>query len=37
MRVSMRWVKNYTALNFRSLGSYTRAELDAVARAPDAF
>jgi malate synthase len=37
MKVGMRWVKNYTELNFRSLGSYTRAELDAVARAPDAF
>jgi malate synthase len=37
MRVGMRWIKNYTALNFRSLGSYTRAELDAIARAPDAF
>ena len=37
MKVGMRWVKNYTALNFRSLGSYTRAELDAVGRAPDAF
>jgi malate synthase len=37
MRVGMRWIKNYTELNFRSLGAYTRAELDAIARAPDAF
>jgi len=37
MKVSLRWVKNYTELNFRSLGSYTRAELDVIARAPDAF
>jgi len=37
MRVGLRWIKNYTELNFRSLGSYTRAELDAIARAPDAF
>ena len=37
MKVGLRWVKNYTELNFRSLGSYTRAELDVIARAPDAF
>jgi len=36
MKVAMRWVKNYTELDFRSLGAYTRAELDAIARAPDA-
>jgi hypothetical protein len=33
----MRWIKNYTDLDFRSLGSYTRAGLDAIAAAPDAF
>jgi malate synthase len=37
MKIGMRWVRNYTELNFRSLGSYTRAELDAIARAPDAL
>ena len=37
MKVGMRWVKNYTELDFRSLGTYTRAELEAIARAPDAF
>src|SRR6058998_2089551 len=37
MKVGLRWVKNYTELNFRSLGSYSRAELDVIARAPDAF
>src|SRR5438445_10434098 len=37
MKVAMRWVKNYTELDFRSLGAYTRAELDAIARAPDAL
>ena len=36
-QVGMHWVKNYTELNFRSLGSYTRAELDALAAASDAF
>jgi hypothetical protein len=33
----MRWIKNYTELDFRSLGSYTRADLDAIAAAPDSF
>ena len=37
MKVGLRWVKNYTELNFRSLDSYSRAELDVIARAPDAF
>jgi hypothetical protein len=33
----MRWIKNYTDLDFRSLGSYTRADLDRISREPDAF
>ena len=37
LQIGLRWVKNYTELDFRSLGSYTRAELDAIAEAPDAF
>ena len=37
VKIAMRWIKNYTELNFRSLGSYTRATLEAVASAPDAF
>jgi malate synthase len=36
-KIAMRWIKNYTELNFRSLGSYTRADLDAIAAAKDAF
>src|SRR5712691_10876446 len=36
-RLAMRWILNYTELNYRSLGSYTRADLGAVASAPDAF
>ncbi len=36
-KIGMRWVRNYTELNFRSLGSYTRAELAAIAEAPDSF
>jgi hypothetical protein len=36
-KIAMRWIKNYTELNFRSLGSYTRADLHAIAAAEDAF
>jgi malate synthase len=36
-KIAMRWIKNYTELNFRSLGAYTRAELDQVARDSDAL
>jgi malate synthase len=35
--IAKRWIANYTELNFRSLGSYTRADLDAIASAPEAF
>jgi malate synthase len=37
MKIAMRWIKNYTELNFQSLGAYTRKDLDAIARAGDAF
>ena len=36
-KIGMRWVKNYTELDFRSLGSYNRADLEAIAAAEDAF
>jgi malate synthase len=36
-KVALRWIKNYTELDFRSLGSYRRAALDAMAAEPDAF
>jgi malate synthase len=36
-RIALRWIKNYTELDFRSLGAYTRAQLDEIAAAPDAF
>ena len=36
-RIALRWIKNYTDLDFRSLGSYTRAQLEEIARAPYAF
>jgi malate synthase len=37
VKIAMRWIKNYTELNFRSLGSYTLADLEAIAVADDAF
>ena len=37
VKIAMRWIKNYTDLDFRSLGSYTRKELDAIVSAADAF
>jgi malate synthase len=36
-KVAMRWIRNYTELNFRSLGSYRHSDLEAIAAAPDAF
>ena len=37
VKIAMRWIANYIELDFRSLGSYTRAQLDAIASAPDAL
>ena len=37
VRISMRWIKNYTEFDFRSLGSYTRDDLESIAAAADAF
>jgi malate synthase len=36
-KIALRWIRNYTELDFRSLGSYTRADLDRIAAEPDAF
>ena len=36
-KIGMRWVRNYTELDFRSLGSYSRADLEDIATAHDAF
>ena len=36
-KVTMQWIKNYTEYDFRSLGSYTRDDLAAIAVAPDAI
>ncbi len=37
VKIALRWIKNYVDLDFRSLGSYTRRELDAIAAAPEAL
>ncbi len=36
-RVSLHWISSYTDRDFRSLGTYTRADLAQVAASPDAF
>ena len=36
-KIALRWIKNYTDLDFRSLGSYSRADLDQIADAPEAW
>jgi malate synthase len=33
--IAMRWIRNYTELDFRGLGTYTRDELSAIGRGPD--
>jgi hypothetical protein len=37
LKLSYQWIQNYADLNFRSLGSYTRADLDRLAAQEDAF
>lgn len=36
-KVALRWIKNYTELNFRSLGTYTRDDFEIIAKEADAF
>ena len=36
-KIALQWVRNYTELNFRSLGSYTRGDLARIAAGEDAF
>jgi malate synthase len=36
-RIAAHWIRNYTAFDFRSLGSYTRSDLDRIAAGPEAF
>jgi malate synthase len=35
--IAMRWIRNYTELDFRGLGSYTRDELEAIGRGSNAL
>ena len=37
VKIAQRWIKSYTDLDYRSLGSYTRADLDRIALEPDAL
>jgi malate synthase len=37
VKISIRWIKNYIDLDFRSLASYSRADLDRIAGQPDAL
>src|SRR5262245_16253168 len=37
VKIALRWIRNYVDLDYRSLGSYTRRELDAIAAASDAL
>jgi malate synthase len=37
VKIAMQWIKNYTELDFRSLGSYTHRDLERIAGAPEAF
>jgi malate synthase len=36
-KIALRWIKNYVDLDFRSLGSYARPDLEQIAASPDAF
>jgi malate synthase len=37
VRIAARWIRNYVDLDFRSLGSYSRADLERIAAEPEAF
>ena len=37
VKIAQRWIKNYVDLDYRSLGSYTRADLERIATGPDAL
>lgn len=36
-KITLKWIKNYTEYNFRSLGTYTHEDLKEIAIAPSAF
>ncbi len=35
--IALHWIRSYTELDFRSLGSYTRRQLEQIGQGPDAF
>jgi malate synthase len=37
VKIAQRWIKNYVELDYRSLGSYTRADLERIASGSDAL
>ncbi|MCX8213064.1 MAG: hypothetical protein OTJ97_00890 [SAR202 cluster bacterium] len=37
VKIAARWIKSYTDLDFRSLGSYSRSDLENIAAEEDAF
>jgi malate synthase len=37
VKIAMRWIRNYVDLDFRSLGTYSHADLERIAAEPDAF
>jgi malate synthase len=37
LKIAMHWIRSYTELDFRSLGSYTHADLEKIAEGPEAF
>ena len=36
-KITLQWIKNYTELDFRSLGSYSREDLETISNSPDAL
>ena len=36
-KISLQWINNYVNLNFRSLGSYTRKDLDLITEKEETF
>jgi malate synthase len=37
LKIALRWIKNYTELDFRALGTYSRPDLERIAADQDAF
>jgi hypothetical protein len=37
VKIAMRWIRNYVDLDFRSLGTYSHADLERIAAGADPF